>query len=527
MEQTKLAAALAIFLVSYVALYVLIGLNIGGLATLALALALLYASGQVLERIIPLERYSVFHLIRSTKFLEVFDLLASKFSTVSIMLADLGLVVAYGLFSYPLLRGAYGRKARLVLFVSGFLVQTTILAFMLPAVFSLIFIVLPSVNVPAQKVAAIPGDGISQYLVLLPFLASYVIGLGGLTLFSLLTYGFGILASVAGSVGGSGAQLCQIAPGATLIIPGINLPFVEGILALIIIMVVHEGAHSVLARVLKVPVTSAGVVLLGTIPVGAFVDPDEAKLGLLSALDQARILVAGSMSNLLTAFVALLLLAGFLLGTKDYRAGVVITEPFSNPCANSTNTPSITNNTNTTNPTTTTSINSSLSNQSQPPPQMLSRGLVITKINGTSIDDLESLIFKPGENVSLETANGTMLSVVADSYGRIHGSLAPYRLITSSGVGVIVYSYSLGTVVKGPAQFLFYYPGWLGNFLLNVLGLTLVLNFIIATVNLLPVPMFDGHRIVSHVVNHKQAMTAISLIVVLAFLVNFLPWLFK
>ena len=79
----------------------------------------------------------------------------------------------------------------------------------------------------------------------------------------------------------------------------------------------------------------------------------------------------------------------------------------------------------------------------------------------------------------------------------------------------------------GTPQLLLYYPDWLGSFILNVLGLTIVLNFIIATVNLLPVPLFDGHKIVAHSLNSKTIMSIISGIVLIAFLLNFLPWLFR
>jgi len=65
-----------------------------------------------------------------------------------------------------------------------------------------------------------------------------------------------------------GAALVQyirsLTPTVNLLIPGINpyVPIIYGWLALIVALVVHEGAHGVVARSLGMPVKSAGLLFL-------------------------------------------------------------------------------------------------------------------------------------------------------------------------------------------------------------------------------------------------------------------------
>jgi membrane-associated protease RseP (regulator of RpoE activity) len=65
--------------------------------------------------------------------------------------------------------------------------------------------------------------------------------------------------------------------------------------------------------------------------------------------------------------------------------------------------------------------------------------------------------------------------------------------------------------------------GWLG-FIYGTLALSFVLNFLIGSVNLMPIPMFDGHRLFSIAVPNPLAMRLITYAVALAFVLNLLPW---
>ncbi|MEM4366850.1 MAG: site-2 protease family protein [Candidatus Anstonellales archaeon] len=106
-------------------------------------------------------------------------------------------------------------------------------------------------------------------------------------------------------------------PGATLLLPGINLPLVEGILAVIILAVFHELGHAALSLFKNIKMHSAGALLFGVIPIGAFVEPDEEAMKKLSKEDHADILAAGSGSNyLLSIFFAGLFFAYSYVGVQ-------------------------------------------------------------------------------------------------------------------------------------------------------------------------------------------------------------------
>ena len=105
--------------------------------------------------------------------------------------------------------------------------------------------------------------------------------------------------------------LSPVLPGITIPGTGITVPLFEGLIALFIVVVVHEAAHGLVAAAHGLKVKSSGVGFIGPIPV-AFVEPDEE--GLTDASDHAQLSVyaAGPWSNVLQAIVFLGLVA--LLG---------------------------------------------------------------------------------------------------------------------------------------------------------------------------------------------------------------------
>ncbi|MBW2974017.1 site-2 protease family protein [Candidatus Woesearchaeota archaeon] len=86
------------------------------------------------------------------------------------------------------------------------------------------------------------------------------------------------------------------------------VPFIYWIIAVFAIVVVHEFAHGLIARLHKIRVKSSGVAFLGAIiPIipAAFVEPDEKQLRKASRFKQLSVYAAGPFANIIFGFACL------------------------------------------------------------------------------------------------------------------------------------------------------------------------------------------------------------------------------
>ncbi|MEM0381776.1 MAG: M50 family metallopeptidase [Nitrososphaerota archaeon] len=102
----------------------------------------------------------------------------------------------------------------------------------------------------------------------------------------------------------------QAGPQSLLLIPGLNpyLPIIYGWLGLVVALLIHEGAHGVLARRLGYSVKSSGLIFFTVLPIGAFVETDEDEMKRGRGRDVVRILAGGPASNIAMAILSLGLL---------------------------------------------------------------------------------------------------------------------------------------------------------------------------------------------------------------------------
>lgn len=296
------------------------------------------------------------------------------------------------------------------------------------------------------------------------FIALIIIG--GLFLYILagvVLYGFIVLEALSKTLFFGTNAIATTTAGGTFLLPGINLPLFEGILALAIVMVVHEGSHAVLTRIAKVPLLSSGLVLFGVIPIGAFVEPDEKKLERAEDGKQTRVLVAGPTANLLSSIAFFILFVGFFYATASLReTGFLI---FSG----------------------------------------MQPGTVIYAINGVPVNTTNYTNITLPANATLHlSTNYGEISKSTDAKGKLGITFLP---ITQSSLTA---KYSV--------------PGF--DFIYMLLGLCLSLNFIVGAVNILPVPFFDGDRLIAVNVKNKWLVKAISYTTLFFLLLNFLPLLF-
>gem|GEM_PF-694766 len=100
-----------------------------------------------------------------------------------------------------------------------------------------------------------------------------------------------------------------ISPLANFLLPGINpyLPLSVW-LAIIVAVFIHEASHGIVARNVGMKVKAAGVVILGFLPIGAFVEVDDKELKQSKSRDSLRVLAAGSGINFVVGIACLLLL---------------------------------------------------------------------------------------------------------------------------------------------------------------------------------------------------------------------------
>ena len=121
---------------------------------------------------------------------------------------------------------------------------------------------------------------------------------------------------------GVGQVVRDLGPGSILLLPGINplLPIVYGWIAIILAIVIHEGAHGIIARNVGLKVKSSGLLFFLFIPIGAFVDVDEEQIKKARSRSSLKIMAGGVGANIVLAAICLmgvLLLVGSLTPIID------------------------------------------------------------------------------------------------------------------------------------------------------------------------------------------------------------------
>jgi membrane-associated protease RseP (regulator of RpoE activity) len=443
-----------IVLAAVALLYLIINADIPGTWKFGLGVIEMFFVGNLLIKKYSLSGEHGMIMLKTKKGLKLIDNLA-KNAAFWQFFADAGIVMCYGLLSYFIMRKHFYWKSALAGFVGLFLVSALVSPMAVPFLAENITGILP-----AKTTAASSGDTSSFVL---PIGLILLIG-GGFFLaimLGLLYYGFTVLYAVVSTLAFGSTAMAETKPGATLLLPGVNLPFIEGIAALIIILIVHEGAHAILGRIAKVPVLSSGIVLFGIIPVGAFIEPDEEYLKRVEKTKQTRVLAAGSSSNLFFSIILFILFMAFLYATVPYReSGLLVISG-------------------------------------------LEKDTIIYSINGHDATDYQNIAIGKNENVVLDTNKGQMV-IKTNAEGKM---------------GIQFYVLDKAMLI---ARFKFLPL----TIIYLILGLSFALNFVIGTINLLPLPFFDGYRIMELNVKSKLVVNGLMYLTIAGFLLNILPHFF-
>ncbi len=254
-------------------------------------------------------------LIKSKRGIDLIDKI-SKSGKIFDFLSDVGNSIAYGLLSLVITR----KNTTPVKLVLGLVILAVVSLLVAPTAWFLLSGLMGVGGADGDSVKSISNDsGLISLPVVLGLL--FIGGLFLFILFGIVYYGAVVLSRVINYLAFGNTEILTTEPGGTFLLPGVNLPLFEGIIALTIVMIVHEGAHAILARIGKVPIESSGIVLFGIIPVGAFVEPDEQKLSKTDQVRQTRVLVAGATSNLLTSCLVFALFFAFAWTANGFGLG--------------------------------------------------------------------------------------------------------------------------------------------------------------------------------------------------------------
>jgi membrane-associated protease RseP (regulator of RpoE activity) len=302
------------------------------------------------------------------------------------------------------------------------------------------------------------------------------------------------------------------APTTQLILPGVNLPgqaisvpFIQGIIGLATVIVIHEFGHGILARAEGVRIKSIGLLLLAVLP-GAFVEPDEDDIKKSKKTSRLRIYAAGSIFNLTLAAASLLVM---LLITLLFISSVYIDIPgVSVPGVSSLKTEPI--GQNISGPIFTTFHSDGVKIDSVVPKSpaygVLQSGMVIESINGYPINNLTQFEqvrsnFNIGETLNIQTNEGSYtLNTVANPNN-----------VTESYIGIsteqnLMVNSNLNNIWGNTLL-------WIVFNLQDLLYWIFFLNFAVGIINLLPARPLDGGLIFEELLSYRISKTTVNRIV--------------
>ncbi|MEE9323664.1 MAG: site-2 protease family protein [Candidatus Aenigmarchaeota archaeon] len=276
---------------------------------------------------------------------------------------------------------------------------------------------------------------------------------------------------------------------------GIFIPFWQALIAIICLLVPHEFAHGVLTRCHKIKLKSAGILTVGPIPIGAFVEPDQKEMEKHEGKARMRIYAAGSFTNLIVSVIALLLIALVMAPMVN-----TITEPTGMMITNVIN--------------------------GTPAHGVLERGFVIKEINSMQTLDIEffqSAVsdLRPGQTTTLLTTNGTF-------------SLTLVEHPSNSSKGYMGIDLQEKFEIKDEFRGEYRMQADVILFVAPTLFWVFFLSFNIALVNLLPVIPFDGGKMFEEFMQEfgiskkrkNMLLKIVIAIILMLLLVNALPLLY-
>jgi hypothetical protein len=427
-----------VFWVAFIAFFILFVAFIAIQRYLA-AFILLLVVGFAFQKLFKLDGFLFFYLLKSKLGIKEMK----KFSKKEIFskICDIGFFVSFGLSSLIL------RKPK-KLDIVGLLVL--ILLYISLPFYSLSFIKIFSSSISISSLPQAQNGDLFSFITLVSF---FFFGVFGFTFVSLLMSSFLIFQM--------STQGEKPIPGIMPVIPGYNIPLISGILALFIVLSFHEFAHGILSISKKVKVKSTGLLLVGVLPVGAFVENDEKKMERIKKEWQNQILIAGIAANFLLSLLFLPIV--LYLQNIKVESYVVVIDP----------------------------LNSSLK-----------AGDIILKFGNFSINSFKDLnntehyyLSKNISNIQLTIKNSTAVFT---------------KMITTKSGKIGAY------FSEEPKDKVL-------SFFVSFVELSFILNFMLGATNLLPIPGLDGYKLIKNILGKYSKILEYATLFL--FLINLLPFI--
>lgn len=474
-EKFKKPITLLFVIGSFLALVYLYYSRLPIFVSFPLAIIVLIITGMVVSTANGLPGSYGLYMLGGRKGIGIIDNLSKKNRAFWKAFAEWGMVLSFGLLSYVVLR----KRMDIKVLIFGILCLLGIMIIILPNA----FLALRFISIPKLSTLGIGATSFQPPALIYPVILYVIAVLGGFFIFIvalLALEAFGVLSSIGvaalGAITGhpNTAALSQQIPGVVPVIPGITIPFFAGVFALAVLLIVHEFSHGVFARRARIKIRRIGLILFGIIPVGAFVEPDEKEVARLDKNVQNEIFIAGISANFLFTIIFFALTAVMIIYAIPifFQQGVVVASAI----------------------------------PGYPAYNVIAPGSIILTWNGHSILNISSF--------DVAAKNDTAFSTVSVMTNK--GSYT-FQTNSTGKIGVYV-AQTLIAKKTGPQDGLI-------NFLYSFFALSFVLNFFVATINLLPIPAFDGWRIYKNRIKNRKILIGISALTLIGIIIIALPWL--
>jgi len=266
----------------------------------------------------------------------------------------------------------------------------------------------------------------------------------------------------------------------TVLIPGVTIQSGPNIayflLAVPIVLVIHEGAHGIVATLEKIKIKTGGFAVFIALFAG-FVEPDEEEFAKARKISKLRVIGAGATSNVLFSFIIAGLLIfnpSFALLMPDPIRSTLYHEPLGVPII-------------------------SVTEGSGAAKAGLLKDDIITAINGIHIVNPQDFPknLKPGETASVSILRGVQTF-------QIPVVLTPSKDNATKGMlGILRASFPAYQPVVP------YYIHWSPEVFMFLLWLWM-LSFFIGIFNMLPLPILDGGKFIQSIIEKSISDKAVK-----------------